>query len=125
MFFRSGRFGRFGRWFRRLLGLFFFRLFGGVNSLDRGVFFGDYAAIFGFPQAKKDKRNCGRGDVELGFASDFCFRFPAEELRGKKQCEDEPDGKREKNDEKCRRSGGRPASRKLSRSPRSTSSATA
>ena len=70
--------------------------------MDGGVFFGDDAAIFGFPQAKKDKRNCGRGDVELGFASDFCFGFPAEELRGKKQSEDEPDGEREENDQKCR-----------------------
>src|SRR5882724_8275777 len=84
VFFSSRRFGRFGRWLRRLLGLFFFSLFGGVYSLDRGVFFGDDAAIFGFPQAEKDKRNCGGGDVELGFASDFCFRLPAEELGGKK-----------------------------------------
>ena len=105
MFFRSGRFGRFGRWFRRLLGLFFFRLFGGVNSLDRGVFFGDYAAIFGFPQAKKDKRNCGGGDVELGFASNFCFRLPAEELRGKKQSEDKPEGERSQYDDKRYRTG--------------------
>ena len=73
--------------------------------MDGGVFFGDNAAIFGFPQAKKDKRNCGGGDVELGFASDLYFGFPAEELRGKKQSEDEPDGKRSEDDGKCYRTG--------------------
>ena len=73
--------------------------------MDGGVFFGDDAAIFCFPQAEKNKRNCGGGDVELGFASDLCFRLPAEELRGKKQSEDEPDGKRREDNGKRYRTG--------------------
>ena len=61
-------------------GFVFFRFVGLFESLDDGLFFSDDAAVFRFPNSQEDERNRGCGHVELSFAGNFRFRFPAEKL---------------------------------------------